>query len=674
MTTTAPYGSWRSPITADLLVEKVVSLSSPMVDGETLAWVEARPAEGGRQAVVLRAADGTTADLLPPEHSARTLVHEYGGACTLLHHGVLFFSNFADQRVYRRDPTGDVTPITPEPPAPMAVRFADPSITPDGRWLFWVRERHEDGQVENDLVLVPADGSEPPRVVARGHDFYSAPRVSPDGRRLAWITWDHPLMPWDGTELWEADLADLTGTGTGTGAGAGVIGEPRLVAGGAEESVTQPRYAPDGSLHFVSDRTGWWNIYRDDGDKGVAVIVADAEFSGPDWVFGQSTYVFMDDGSLVAVCSQNGLDRIVRLPPGSTEPEPIETPYSAIAGIVAAGNAIVAVAGAATIPPVLVEMTLATATATAAARASVLPTITVIKTSRAMNVDSGYISPARPIEFPTDHGLSAHALFYPPVNADFVAPAGELPPLIVCSHGGPTSATSGVLNFGIQFWTSRGFAVVDVNYGGSTGYGRAYRDRLKGAWGIVDLADCVNAATWLADQGRVDGERMVIRGGSAGGYTTLCALTFTDVFAGGASRYGVADLGSLARDTHKFEARYLDGLVGRWPEDRAVYEQRSPIFHTDRLHTPLILLQGLEDKVVPPEQSEMMASALRDKGVPFAYVTYDGEQHGFRKAENIKHSTQAELSFYGAILGFTPADDIALPIENADAIWRRKAG
>jgi dipeptidyl aminopeptidase/acylaminoacyl peptidase len=562
-----------------------------------------------------------------------------------VHEGVLFFSNFGDQRLYRLEPGGAPVALTPAPITPAAFRYADPVVTPDGRFVVCVRERHLDAGVENDIVAVPSDGSAEPAVLASGHDFFAAPRVSPDGSRLAWLAWDHPRMPWDGTTLFETPLKDER-----------LTGEPRVVTGGPEESVTQPRYDAAGRLHYVSDRTGWWNLYRDDGGTGEPLAPADAEFSGPDWVFGQSTYTFLGDGTIVAVWTEAGSERLGLLRPGVGRFEPVDVRFTEFSGVVPFRDGILAVAGSPTEAPAVAAVSLPDAEPA------------VLRRSRDAAVGSAYLSLPQPVEFPTTGHRAAHALFYPPTNPDFEAPPGELPPLLVLSHGGPTSATSAVLNYRIQFWTSRGFGVVDVNYGGSTGYGRAYRERLKGQWGVVDVDDCVHAARWLADQGRVDGARMVIRGGSAGGYTTMCALTFTDVFAAGASHYGVADLGALARDTHKFEARYLDGLVGPWPEAEALYEERSPIFHTDRLRTPLIIFQGLEDRVVPPEQAEMLAAALRDKGVPFAYIAYEGEQHGFRRAENIKRTTEAELAFYGAVLGFTPADAIApIRIEHADA-------
>jgi dipeptidyl aminopeptidase/acylaminoacyl peptidase len=639
MTETAPYGSWRSPITPDVLVERVVGLSFPIAVAGTVYWLESRPADSGRQVVVRRRADGTVEDVLPAGYSARTLVHEYGGLCFAVRGETVIFSNFSDQRLYSVAPGGSPVPITDEATPRGSVRWADFVASPDGAWLAAVRERHSGDVVVNDIAAVALAGGTV-RLVAGGHDFFSAPRFSPDGSRLAWLSWDHPRMPWDGTELWEAPV------GPGLS-----LGEPRLIAGGEQESVSQPRYSPDGTLHFVSDRTGWWNLYADDGSGGRVVVAKDAEFSGPDWVFGQSTYAFLPNGAVVTVWSEGGRDRLGLVHAGVLQE--IGTVYTELDGIGPRDGGIIAVAGSATEAPAVVEFDLPQGRSR------------VVTRSRDGVIDDGYLSAAAAIEYPTEGGLTAHALYYRPANRDFAGPSDERPPLLVLSHGGPTGAARAVLDYAVQFWTSRGIAVVDVDYGGSTGYGRAYRERLKGAWGVVDVDDCTNVARWLASQGEVDSARLAIKGGSAGGYTTLCAVTFRDAFAAGSSHYGVADVGALARDTHKFESRYLDGLIGPWPEAEAVYRERSPIFHTDKLRTPLILFQGLEDKIVPPNQAEMMAAALHDKGIPHALVLYEGEQHGFRNAENITRTAELELEFFGQVLGFEPADDIeGLQIEN----------
>ena len=641
MPVVAPYGSWTSPITPDLLVEQAVGLSQIEVDRGRILWNEARPSEAGRQVLVVAGAAGVH-DLLPAPHSARTLVHEYGGRCFTSRGGTVVFSNLADQRLWVLDGGAEGAdsgvqgigprPLTAEPAEPRAVRFADPVISPDGRWLVCVRESHG-REVVNDVVAVPLPGTrEPaePLALVGGHDFFSAPRISPDGRRLAWLSWDHPDMPWDHTELWVAPFAG------------GSLGPARQVAGFDGDSVTQPRWSPDGRLHHVSDRTGWWNLYDEDGR---ALAPLDAEFSGPDWSFGQSTYTFLADGRLVAAWSAAGVRQLGVIEDGSARA--LDLPFTSYDWLQPLGEGdIVAVAGAPILPPAVVQIDIDTRD------------VEVLRPSRTVNFDTGFLSVPRHVEFATEGGHTAHALFYRPANPGFEAPDGERPPLIVVSHGGPTAAASSELNLRLQYWTSRGFAVVDVDYGGSTGYGREYRERLRDAWGIVDVDDCVNAARWLAGRGEVDRDRMVIRGGSAGGFTTLCALAFRDVFAGGASHYGVADLELLARDTHKFEAHYLDRLVGPYPEAAEEYRRRSPIYSVDTISCPVIFFQGLDDPVVPPSQSALMVDAMRRRGVPVAYLTFEGEQHGFRQAGTIVRVAAAELAFYGRVLGFVPAGEM----------------
>jgi dipeptidyl aminopeptidase/acylaminoacyl peptidase len=648
MATTARYGSWSSPITSDLISSGAVRLGAASVVGGDLYYLESRPTDGGRYAVVRRAADGSTEDVTPPGANARTRVHEYGGGSYLaIPSGTIFYTSFADQRLYRRDRGAAPVAITPEPAQPAALRYADPQLTPDGKTVICVRERHTpDGEVINELVALPADGAGDARILAGGHDFYAYPRISPDGSALVWTQWDHPDMPWDATELWQADLSPaLTG---------GALGNPRRIAGGPGESIFQPAWSPAGVLHFVSDRTGWWNLYRLDGGAPVAIAAMAAEFGTPQWGIDAARYGFLADGSIACVYTEHGIDHLGVIDPdggpGASVVREIATPFTAFASIAAGPRGVAVTAGGPTTVISVAQV--------------VLPAgeIEIVRRSLDTAIDPAHLSPAEPIEFPTTGGRTAHALYYAPRNPAFTAPAGELPPLLVISHGGPTSAASGALSLSIQFWTSRGFAVVDVNYGGSTGYGRAYRERLRGTWGITDIDDCVHAAEYLADRGLADRARLAIRGGSAGGYTTLAALTFRSVFAAGASYYGVADLEALAQDTHKFESRYLDGLIGPYPAARDVYRARSPVHHTDRLATPMIVFQGLEDKVVPPSQAEAMVAALERKAVPHAYLPFAGEQHGFRRAENIKRSLDAELYFYGRVLGFTPADPID-PVE-----------
>jgi dipeptidyl aminopeptidase/acylaminoacyl peptidase len=638
---TAPYGSWRSPISAELVAAGGVSLDEVRVAGGAVHWIEGRPLEGGRQ-VVCRAVPGKPSeDLTPKGLNARTRVHEYGGGAYALDGETLFFSNFADQRLYRLDQGGGrPRPITPEPPTRAAHRYADACPTPDGRRLVCVRERHEGGQVHNELVAVPADGAGvggQPRLLAGGRDFYASPRVSPDGRRLAWLEWDHPNMPWDGTELRLATLA-----------ADGLAGDPVTVAGGPEESVFQPEWSPDGVLHLVSDRTGWWNLYRvGPGGELEALCPAEEEFGHPQWAFGMATYAFLPGGRIACIHGRGPMRRLGILGPDGALTD-LELPFTSFSPphLRAAGDRLACIAGSPTGAPAVVLIDPAGGS------------VEVLRSSEDRELDPGYLTTPEPIEFPTAGGRTAHALYYPPANRDAQGPQGERPPLVVASHGGPTSGVVSELRIGFQYFTSRGIAVVDVDYGGSTGYGRAYRKRLEGQWGIVDVDDCVAAARYLAGRGDVDPGRLAIRGGSAGGYTTLCALTFRDDFAAGASYYGVADVSALARDTHKFESRYLDRLIGPWPEAEELYRERSPIHDTDRLSCPVILLQGLEDEIVPPAQAEMMAAALDAKGIPHAYLPFPGEQHGLRQAAHIRRALEAEVYFYSRVFGFDLADPV----------------
>ena len=636
--TVAPFGSWPSPVTPELLTEGTVRLSELWVAGDDVWWLESRPAEAGRQVVVRRSPDGSTADVVPEGFSARTRVHEYGGGSYLVAGRAVVFSNYEDQRLWVVEARGaEPRPITPEPPEPGAWRYADGRAVPGTDWLIAVRERHHGPRavdVENDLVAVPLAGGKPLSSIA-GSDFYAAPRPSPDGRRLAWLSWQHPNMPWDGTELWVAELPTGKDGPAPTGA--------RRVAGGPDESVSQPRWSPEGRLHWVSDRTGWWNLYAETDDDPEPLVPREAEFSGPDWVFGQSTYVFLDDGKLVAKWSEGGSDHLGVLDRQTGALEEVTVPYTQVAALQPYGRGVVAIAASPVAPPAVVVIGLDGST-------------DLLRASRDSGLDPAWISRPEAVAFPTTDGDTAHAVWYPPTSPEHEGPPGERPPLVLRSHGGPTSSTSASLDLGVQFWTTRGLGVVDVDYRGSTGYGREYRRALDGRWGEADVDDCLAAARHLVDRGDVDGRRLAIRGGSAGGFTTLCALTFHDLFAAGVSLYGVADLAALVADTHKFESRYLDRLVGPWPEAADRYRERSPLYVANRLSCPVLLLQGTEDKVVPPAQAEVMVEALRAKGLPFAYVPFEGEQHGFRRADTIRRAAEVELSFYGQVLGFEPAD------------------
>ncbi|MFO1058306.1 MAG: S9 family peptidase [Dongiaceae bacterium] len=628
--TEAPYGSWVSPITADLIVGETISLGDVLVDGDDVYWIEGRPAEGGRAVLVRALPGGGARDVVPAPFNCRTRVHEYGGGAATVAGGTVIFANFADQRLYRIGP-GDAAPrpVTPEG----AMRYADGVV--DRRRGLWigVREDHSDAAREpaNSIVAIDLAAGGAGRVLVEGSDFYSFPRLSPDGGRLAWTCWNHPDMPWVGTELWVATL----------GADGSLSGAAR-VAGSRSESIFQPAWSPDGRLHFVSDRTGWWNLYRLEADGSIAPLCTrEAELGRSQWNFGLSTYDFTADGRILCAHRERSGTRLGLLDPGSRVLAELDLPFTELGSVRVAGGRAVFRAGSPTTPMAILALDLAT-------RA-----VTRLKASTGVADDpalSRYFSVPELREFPTAGGRTAFGYYYPPANPDYRAPAGEAPPLLVESHGGPTASTSSVLNLGIQFWTSRGIAVLDVDYGGSTGYGRAYRERLQGAWGVVDVDDCANGATAMAGEGLADPNRMVITGGSAGGYTTLACLAFRDVFRGGASYYGIGDLEALARDTHKFESRYLDWLIGPWPEQAALYRERSPIHHIDRLKAPIAFFQGAEDKVVPPNQAEMMVDALRRKGIPAGYILFEGEQHGFRRAANIKRALEAELYFYAVLV------------------------
>ena len=632
---TLPYGSWPSAIRIDDLVGEVVRLSDPWVDGDDVYWIEGRPAEGGRSVLVLRSSDGVTRDITPPPFDVRSRVHEYGGGAYVVAGGTVLFSHLKDGRLYRLDPGDDAPqPLTPEGP----FRYADLRFDPARRRFLAIREDHTgDGDPRAAIVDIALDGDRPVRVLYEGPDFLAAPRPSPDGHSLAWLEWDLPDMPWDVSRLRVAPFLDDGG-----------LGPSDLAAGGSDESIAQPEWSPDGLLHFVSDRTGWWNIYRlAQGPRLENLTPIEAEFADPAWVFDRSSYGFLADGAIVGVGRSGGRDRIFHIAPGDSLGE-VASPYTDIGTLRVGPAGIVANVGTPTVPSTIVSLDPAT-----------LTTSGVLRHSTSIGIDAAQISVAEPITFPTAGGRMAHALFYRPVSPDVVPPDGDLPPLLVRAHGGPTSSAVNALELTFQYLTSRGIAVVDVDYGGSTGYGREYRQSLQGQWGIVDVDDAVNAALALADAGEVDRARLAITGGSAGGWTVLCAAAFhPDVFAAGADYFGVSDLMGFVDDTHKFESRYNDWLVGPWPEAEALWRERSPVNFADRIRAPIIILQGLEDAIVPPSQSEVVVKALRENRVPFAYLTFEGEQHGFRKASSLKRAVEAELSFYAQVLGFEPAGDI----------------
>jgi dipeptidyl aminopeptidase/acylaminoacyl peptidase len=598
-------------------------------------------------------------------------VHEYGGGAWWISAGgaagdhTVFFTNWADQRLYRLPADGgEPAPVSAAPPRQHAWRYADGRTTPDGRHVVAVRESHADDEVRNEIVAlrIQAEPDDDPAVLATGPDFVAAPRISPDGKRLAWLAWDHPDMPWDGTQLWVAELAtDDSGRLTASGA--------TRYAGGREESLVQPEWAPDGRLFVVSDRNDWWNVYRVDGvDQLVAICPVRAEVGQPAWTFGQSRYQLASDGTVWFTVNDDAGAHVFQVTPGG---EPVDHPIDCVDLWVlrldegGPRTRLVAIAEEATREPSVVELVpepAGTATSGPHPPSRVELAARVLRPPRDLGLPDGALSRARRITFPSADGRAGYAWFYPPAGDEVNGPHGQLPPLLVQVHGGPTAAVDPSFKLSIQFWTSRGFAVADVDYGGSTGYGRPYRRLLDGAWGVVDVQDACAAARWLAEQGLVDGARLAIRGGSAGGFTTLAALATTDVFAAGASHFGVADLSALARDTHKFESRYLDRMVGPWPAAEQLYRERSPLSHLDGFDRPLIVLQGLEDEVVPPSQAELIVAGLRERGVPHAYLPFEGEQHGFRIAANIVRAITAELYFYSRVFGFELADPVP-PVE-----------
>ncbi len=633
----SPYGSWASPVTSDLIVAEAIRLDQVALDGEAIYWTESQPQKQGRTFLYRSVGGGEPEPRTPDDEknrfNVRTRVHEYGGGAFALDEGAVYFSNFADQRLYRQDEGGRPRPITPLPTsAPAdALRYADGVIDRRRGRMICVREDHTgEGEAINTIVEVDLSGAAAPKILVSGNDFYSSPRLSPDGGRLAWLTWSHPNMPWVSTELWVGEiLAD------------GAIGNARRVAGGPDESIVQPEWSPDGDLFFVSDRSGWWNIYRERNGAFEPVAPVEAEFSRPQWRFGMSSYAFESAERMICCFVKDGGWTLAQVDLRSGRFEPIPTEFTDISQLRAGKGRAAFFGGTPSEALALIELNLSDGTHRVIRRSAV--------------VEDGvrpYVARPEPIAFPTSDGETAHAIYYPPFSPAFAAPAGEKAPVLVLSHGGPTASASSTLSLEVQYWTSRGVGVLDVNYRGSTGYGRAYRLKLERQWGVVDVADCVNGAQYLVENRNADPDRLMIAGGSAGGYTTLCALTSggEKTFSAGASHYGVSDLAALARDTHKFESRYLDWLIGPYPQDERLYADRSPINHADRLSAPVIFFQGADDKVVPPNQTELMVAALKERGIPVGYFLFEGEQHGFRKAETLKRALDAELYFFATLV------------------------
>ena len=634
----APYGEWLSPISASLVAAGSRPLAQPRINGSDIYWLEGRATEAGRMTLLRSRDGGPASECTPPPFNVRTRVHEYGGAAYFpLDDGVLF-SHFADNRLYIQQGAAAAMPVTGNE----RHRHADFIHDHARKRLISVREDHEqsDAQPINTVCAVALDGSGAETVLVQGADFYAAPRLSPDGKQLVWLCWDHPRMPWVGTELWLADVMED-----------GLLGAPRKIAGGPSESICQPEWSPDGRLYFVSDRSGWWNIYRWDDEGIVPLHPKSAEFGCPHWVFGKAMYGFISANEIGCTYIENGVSHLARINVTNGVLQSIPTQYTDIQELRIGPVCMVLIAGSPTTPLEVVRLDIASGKSDILARS--------IDTLPARD----YLSVPDSISFPSTNGRIVHAFHYSPANYDYAAIAGEKPPLIVISHGGPTGMATSTLKLSTQYWTSRGFAVLDVNYGGSSGFGRAYQDALKGLWGIVDVEDCVSGARFLTERGLADPRRLIIRGGSAGGFTTLCALAYHDIFKAGASYYGVSDLKALDDDSHKFESHYHNYLIAPAPECERIYLERSPIHHTDRLKSPMIFFQGLDDKVVPPPQSEAMVEALKARGIPVAYLAFEGEGHGFRKSQNIQRTLEAELYFYARVFGFTlpePVDEVII--------------
>jgi len=619
----APYGRWDSPISAEQVARRTIAYDDVRVEGEAVYWLESRPEEEGRTALVRWTSGGGKTDVLPPAFDVGSRVHEYGGGAYVVAGGVLVASNLADDRLYRIVEGVAITPITMEASRQGSLRYADLRVVPGGDLLFCVRERHIPEGVINELVCLPVDGSAEPRIIAGGHDFYSFPRPSPGGSQLAWTTWDHPRMPWDGTDLWVADLHSD-----------GSLGTPRHVAGGPRESIFQPEWSPDGDLFFVSDRSGWWNLYREERGRIEPVLPMEAEFGEAQWEFGYATYAFGDSGRITCRYRVGGLDHLGIVDLETRRLEVLDVPFTSLKPYLrGVGSQVAFVGSSATRSP-------------AVALLNVTDGRLQVLAGGEAGLDDSWISRPSLVDFQTEGRATGHVIYYPPTNGSFDGPKDELPPLIVEAHEGPTADAKPRLELRTQFFTSRGFAVAHVNYRGSTGYGRAHRESLNRLWGIADVADCIHAAQHLAEAGHADARLSVIVGASAGGFTALCALAHPASFAVGGSYHGIADLEAFAREAPKFQSHYLDQLVGPYPEALAEHRARSPLHFADRLTGPVILVAGCEDRVVPRGQVESMVKELKRAGVKHVCIAFDGEGHGLRRAENIRAALEEELRFY----------------------------
>ena len=630
MTITKPYGTWESLITSEMLVGGAVRLGEIVTDGDDVWWAESRPDEGGRTVIVRNGKDQTD-----KKTNVRTLVHEYGGSAWWVRNGTLVYSQYLDQRLYRRDKSGDSIPLTPESETQQSYRYADGRITNNEHWYVCVRETHtsSDEEPSNEIVAVPLDGSQQIRVLVSGPDFVSSPRVSKEGDQIAWVQWNHPNMPWDDTQLCIASLEEM------------VLSNQKVTKSKAE-SFFQPEWDDQGNLHVVSDRNNWWNLFRVDQSTNEIDLTSltniEAEIGLPQWVFGQSRYAFVGD-EIWFVYREAGIDKLATLS-SNGQFEQIKIDATEIESVTNYQDGIVA--------------TVSSWKAESSVMFINSEEVRPLSKTRDLDIGESWFPVPETFTYQTSDSEKAHALFYSPTNPEYEIHENENPPLIVLAHGGPTGSARRQLQLSIAYWTSRGFGVADVDYRGSTGYGRLYRNRLRNSWGLADVEDCVAVAKHLVAQKKVDKNRLAIKGGSAGGFTVLAALTFHDTFTAGASRYGIADLAILAKDTHKFESRYLDRLVGKWPEDEEIYKQRSPIHHIEQLSTPMVILQGSEDPIVPPNQAHLMAKKLKENDIPHALIEFSDEGHGFRKAPNITKAIESELAFFAQIFNFEPFDDL----------------
>ncbi|MFN2216504.1 MAG: prolyl oligopeptidase family serine peptidase [Anaerolineales bacterium] len=636
MKKTAPYGSWESPITTDMVASGSIHMEEIHCEDESIYWLENRPLEGGRTVIMQAAKNGDIKNLIPEGFNVRSRVHEYGGGAYTVSAGALYFCNYSDQRIYSIKPGEEPISISPDG----GKRYADLIVDISRQRLICVCEDHEMdvGIIRNSIISISLEEDHQITELVAGHDFFSNPRISPDGNKLSWLSWDNPNLPWDGSDLWVGSF-DQNGR----------VRNTRHVAGGSNVSIFQPEWSPGGVLHFISDQNGWWNPFKVQNGTITKLCEKDAEFGLPQWVFGLSAYGFMEETKLVCSINSSGKNELILLDTIKGKVTNLDTPYCEHSYLFVQDHKVCFIGSSVKNPAELVQMDIDTGGKT------------IIRKSGNLDLKEGEISIPEAVDFPSDDNL-AHGIFYHPNNSAYHGSEKEIPPLIVMIHGGPTSAATMSLSMKIQYWTSRGIAVLDVNYSGSTGYGTEYRKRLNGQWGVLDVSDCINGAQYLAERDLVDRNRMSISGGSAGGFTTLCALAFHNVFSVGVSRYGVSSLKSLAGDTHKFESHYLESLVGHYDEVEELLEKRSPINYAENIKVPLLLMQGSEDKVVPPIQSESLFHVLEKNRLPVAYVLFEGEQHGFRKAETIKRALEIEYYFYSKFFGFELPEEIN-PVE-----------